>query len=61
MRPLAKKVSTLNVAEVPEGAMNITSRASACKPDPAREDVAEDLQMVRLPLEHMSPTDLIAT
>ena len=41
----AKKVSTLNVSEVPEGAIGDQRRGQAPRrPDPGlREDVAEDL------------------
>ena len=58
----AKKVSTLNVAEVPEGAININVEGKRLAgPIQGFGKMWQKTYQVRLPRERVSPTDLIAT
>jgi hypothetical protein len=58
----AKKVSTLNVAEVPEGAININVEGKRlASPIQGFGKMWQKTYQVRLPGERVSPTDLIAT
>jgi hypothetical protein len=58
----AKKVSTLNVAEVPEGAININVEGKRlASPIQGFGKMWQKTYQVRLARESVSPTDLIAT
>jgi hypothetical protein len=58
----AKKVSTLNVAEAPEGAININVDGKRlASPIQGFGKMWQKTYQVRLPRERVSPTDLIAT
>jgi hypothetical protein len=58
----AKKVSTLNVADVPEGAININVEGKRlASPIQGFGKMWQKTYQVRLPRERVSPTDLIAT
>src|SRR5215213_6339786 len=58
----AKKVSTLNVAEVPEGAININVEGKRlASPIQGFGKMWQKTYQVPLPRERVSPTDLIAT
>ncbi|HKH16039.1 MAG TPA: hypothetical protein VKA57_00825 [Solirubrobacteraceae bacterium] len=58
----AKKVSTLNVAEVPEGAININVEGKRlASPIQGFGKMWQKTYQVHLPRECVSPTDLIAT
>jgi hypothetical protein len=58
----AKKVSTLNVAEVPDGAININVEGKRlASPIQGFGKMWQKTYQVRLPGERVSPTDLIAT
>ena len=58
----AKKVSTLNVAEVPEGAVNINVEGKRLAgPIQGFGKMWQKTYQVRLPQERVSATDLIAT
>lgn len=58
----AKKVSTLNVAEIPEGAININVEGKRlASPIQGFGKMWQKTYQVRLSRERVSPTDLIAT